>query len=311
MASQDYYKTLGVERGASEDAIKKAYRKLARDYHPDRRPDDKSAAEKFKEIQTAYEILGDKEKRQKYDMYGAGFENMGGGGGRYRSSGGTGPVDLEQIFGGGGGAGGFDFGDLFGGGFNQGGSRRQARPQKGRDIQSQVTVPFHLAAEGGKYGLTLNNAGKHETLEVKIPPGIHDGATIRLAGQGEHSVTGGPSGDLLVKVKIAPHPYFKREGANLLLDVPVSLAEAVLGAKVDVPTLNEGEVTVTIPPGTSSGAKLRLKGKGILDSKTKVRGDQMIVVKVIVPKELSADAREQFQKFANLTEQHPRNGLWA
>jgi len=309
MASQDYYKTLGVERGASEEEIKKAYRRLAREYHPDRRPDDKNAAEKFKEIQTAYDILGDKEKRQKYDMYGSAFENMGGG---YSRHAGAGPIDIEQIFGGRGG--GFDFSDLFGGGFGGGAGGagpRSARPRKGRDVQSQVTIPFHLAAQGGKYDLALNRGGRVEHLEVKIPPGIHDGATIRLAGQGEPSVSGGPAGDLLVRVHVADHPYFRREGANVTLDVPVSVSEAILGAKIDVPTLSDGEVTVTIPPGTSSGAKLRLKGKGILDNKTKVRGDQMIVVKIVVPKTVSEEARQHIEQFAELTPQSPRSGLWS
>lgn len=308
MSNSDFYQTLGVSRSASADEIKKAYRKLAREYHPDRRPDDKQAAERFKQIQAAYDVLGDDEKRKKYDMYGSAYDKMGGGAGGY-SAGGAGPIDLEQIFGGSGG--GFDFGDLFGGGFG-GGTGRQSprRPRKGEDIQSRVTVPFHLAAEGGHYEISLHRGSRTERLDVKIPPGIHDGATIRLAGQGEPSLHGGPSGDLLVTVHVAAHPYFRREGANLILEVPITIPEAVLGAKIDVPTLSEGLVTVTIPPGTSSGAKLRLKGKGVLDPKTKVRGDQLIQVKITVPKNLSDAAQQHIQAFAEELPESPRSGLW-
>jgi DnaJ-class molecular chaperone len=173
-----------------------------------------------------------------------------------------------------------------------------------------VTVPFHLAAEGGHYEITVHRGSRAERLDVKIPPGIHDGATIRLAGQGEPSLTGGPSGDLLVTVHVAAHPYFRREGANLLLEVPISIPEAVLGAKIDVPTLSEGLVTVTIPAGTSSGAKLRLKGKGVLDPKTKVRGDQLIQVKISVPRQLSDSAQKHIQAFAEELPESPRSGLW-
>lgn len=307
MANDDFYNVLGVSRGASQDEIKKAYRKLAREYHPDRRPDDKEAAEQFKKIQSAYDVLGDEEKRKKYDMYGAAYDKMGGGQGY--PGGGAGPIDLEQIFGGGGGAGGFDFGDLFGGGFG-GGRQARSRPRKGRDIQSEITIPFSLAAEGGHYELSLHRGQRLERLDVKIPPGIREGATIRLAGQGEQSMNGGPSGDLLVTVHVATHPYFRRDGSNLILDVPISVSEAVLGARIDVPTLNEGEVTVTIPAGTSSGAKLRLKGKGIIDTKTKQKGDQLIQVKVVVPKSIPEEAQEHFEKFAELVDQQPRQGMW-
>ena len=311
MPSEDYYQILGVSRSASNDEIKKAYRKLAREYHPDRRPDDKQAAEKFKKIQSAYDVLGDPEKKQKYDQYGAAFEQMGGG----RGGPGAGPIDLEQLCGGGGAAGGFDFNDLFGGGaggFGGGrGPRGARRPQKGQDIHSQITIPFQLAAEGGHYEITLHRGSRYERLDAKIPAGIHEGATIRLAGQGEPSLTGGPSGDLLVTVHIAPHPYFRREGANLILEVPITLAEAALGAKVDVPTLSEGEVTLTIPAGTSSGAKLRLKGKGLIDTKTRQKGDQMVQIKIVVPKALSPEARQLMEQFASLTSETPRAQLWS
>ena len=305
MANEDFYQVLGVSKNASEDELKKSYRKLSREYHPDRKPDDKQAAEKFKKIQQAYDVLGDAKKRKKYDMYGASFEGMGGGGGYGHP--GAGPIDLEQIFGGAGGGGGFDFGDMFGGG---GGRQRRTRPKKGRDIHSEIQIPFHLAAQGGKYELSIQRGSGRDALTATIPEGIHHGATIRLAGQGESSMTGGTPGDLLVKVKIAPHPYFRRDGVNILLDAPVSVTEAILGAKIDVPTLGDGEVTVTVPPGTSSGSKLRLRGKGILDNKTKQKGDQLITIKVTVPKTISEQAQELVERLAEQITENPREDLW-
>lgn len=306
MANEDYYQTLGISKSASSEEIKKAYRKLAREYHPDRRPDDKQAAEKFKQIQSAYDVLGDPEKRKKYDTYGSAFEQMGGGRGGHQ--GGAGPIDLEQIFGGAGG-GGFDFGDLFGGGFQRRG-RSQGRPQKGQDRQSEITIPFNLAVSGGNYEISIHRGNSYEKLNVKIPAGIHEGATIRLGGQGEPSLTGGPSGDLLVTVHIAAHPFFKREGNNLLIEVPITISEAVLGGKIDIPTLSDGVVALTIPPRTSSGAKLRLKGKGVIDPKTKQPGDQFVQLKIVIPRELSSEAQQLIQQYAELTHENPRQGLW-
>lgn len=298
----DLYKTLGVSQQASEDEIRKAYRKLAREYHPDRRPDDPNAAEKFKEIQQAYEVLGDSDKREQYDRYGAAFQNGGGPG-----PGGA-PVDFEQIFG----QGGIDLGDLFGGAFGGGGGPRTRgpRPTKGQDFKTEITVPFHLMVNGGTYELAMSSNGKRDLLDIKIPPGIRNGAIIRLAGQGSPGAGGGPPGDLLVTVHSAPHPWFRRDGDNLLIDVPITVSEAVLGAKIDVPTLNDGEVTVTIPPGTSSGAKLRLKEKGIPNSKLGKRGDQFVITKIIAPKEISDDARNALEEFAKLTPYAPREDKW-
>lgn len=303
----DLYEVLGVSRQASEDEIRKAYRKLARDYHPDRRPDDEKAAEKFKQIQQAYEILGDKEKRQKYDQYGDAFRNGGPGG----YSTGAGPIDLEELFG----SGGIDLGDLFGGAFGGGGGRRgpgprQARPMKGQDVKTDITVPFHLAINGGSYELSLSSGGKRDLIDIKIPAGIKDGATVRLGGQGSPGMNGGPAGDILVTVKVAPHPWFRRDGNNLLIDVPITVSEAVLGAKIDVPTLNDGVVTVTIPPGTSSGAKLRLREKGVADSKTGTKGDQLVVTKIVAPKEISDEAKTLMEQFATATHHTPRADKW-
>jgi len=312
MSDPNYYKTLGVSREASDDEIRKAYKKLAREYHPDVKPGDKAAAEKFKQIQEAYAVLGDSEKREQYDRYGAAFQ----GGGRGRSwaagPGGVGPIDLSDLFGGQ-----FDLGDLFGGasgkqgpgGFG-GAGPQTASPQKGQDTQLEITVPFHVAAEGGNHNLQFQRDSKTERLNVKIPPGTGHGSVIRLAGQGHPGMMGGPSGDLLLRVYAAPHPYFRREGNNLLLDVPITPSEAVLGAKVEVPTLSEGNVTVTIPPGTASGAKLRLREKGVPDRKTKQRGDQFVVIKIVVPKDPDEQTRKLYEQLSESSTPSPRSELW-
>jgi curved DNA-binding protein len=314
MPDSDYYKILGVSREASDDEIRKAYKKLARKYHPDVKPGDESATEKFKQIQEANAVLGDAEKREQYDRYGAAFQN--GGQRRAWASGpdGVGPIDLSDLFGGQ-----FDFGNLFGGAFGQGaaaGAQRHragpqaAPPQKGQDIQLEITVPFLVAAEGGSHELQFQRDSKKEQLTVKIPPGLNHRSVIRLAGQGHPGVMNGPAGNLLVTVLVAAHPYFRRDKNNLLLDVPISPAEAVLGAKVDVPTLSEGNVTVTIPPGTSSGAKLRLRDKGIPDRKTAKRGDQFVLVKIVVPKELDEQSRKLYEELSESPDFSPRGDLW-
>lgn len=325
MAANDYYKTLGVSREASADEIRKAYKKLARKYHPDVKPDDKDAADKFKKVQEAFEVLGDAEKREQYDRYGAAFQGGAGGAGRGPFTGnwspqgggpgGSGQVDLESIFGGQ-----IDLGDLFGGAFGGGGGggkkaggrgrRRQAEPMKGEDVHSEIEVPFQVAALGGSHGIQLSKSTGTERLTVKIPAGVENGSVIRLAGQGNPGVNGGPAGDLMLTIKIAPHPWFQREGKDLLVDVPITPAEAALGAKVEAPTLSEGAVTVTIPPGTSSGRKLRLRGKGIRDPKSGTSGDEYVVVKVVVPKELDAETRKLYEQLAERPHESPREDLW-
>lgn len=282
--NKNLYDVLGVSKAASESEIKSAYRKLARKYHPDLNKDDKNAAEKFKEISAAYDILGDKEKRQKYDNqeidaegkptgFGAGFGGNPFGGGTYRtySSGGRNPF----------GASGFDFSSLFGDdimsqftggshGFEYGGL------QKGQDFSYTMKVDFLDAAQGAEKAVNLS--GKN--INVKIPSGTENGQTLRLKGLGGVSPNGGENGDVLITIKINPHPYFKAEGLNVLLDLPISIKEAVLGAKITVPTIS-GKVKVTVPPYSSSGEKLRLKGKGI---KIKGRqGDEIITLKIMAP----------------------------
>jgi DnaJ-class molecular chaperone len=301
--AEDFYQVLGVSRNSSDADLKKAYRKLSRENHPDSKPGDKAAAEKFKQVQEAYTVLSDSEKRQKYDRFGhAAFQGGGRGG---ASPFGGGQVDLGDLFGGGGG-GGFDFGDLFGGG----GGRRASRARKGQDVETTIDVPFNTAAEGGSYSLTVNTAGKPEQITARIPAGVDSGSVIRLSGQGHPGMGGGPNGDLMVKIRVAPHPYFRRDAANLLVDVPISLTEAALGAKVDVPTLSEGLVTVTVPPGSASGTRLRLRGKGIINRKTNEPGDLYAIIQIVVPKELDDRSRELLEEFAELHPEDLREDRW-
>lgn len=317
MPETDYYKTLGVSRNATADEIRKAYKKILRENHPDVKPDDKAAAARFSSAQEAYDVLGDPEKRGQYDRFGAAYFQGGGPGGQGRgpqwSTGPGGAVDLGDIFGQ------MDLGDLFGGagraagrggfgGFG-GGAPRQG-PRKGEDLRTEALVPFQVAAEGGTHELQLRRGDKTERLSVKVPPGVEHGSVIRLAGQGQEGMAGGPAGDLLVTIQVAPHPYFRRDGKNLLLDVPITPAEAALGAKIEVPTLSEGKVVLTVPPGASSGTKLRLRDKGVADAKTKQRGDQFVIIKITVPQDLTGRARELYEELAKEDTQDPRQGLW-
>ncbi|GAB4152842.1 MAG: J domain-containing protein [Planctomycetaceae bacterium] len=304
MPTPDYYKTLGVSKTATADEIRKAYRKLAKEYHPDAKPDDKAAAQKFAEIQEAYAVLGDKEKRQQYDQFGsAGFGGAGPNPFQGYGRAGSGGVDLNDLFGGQ-----FGFGDIFGQASR--GGTRTAAPRKGEDIRLEIEVPFQVAAEGGNHSIQIRRGDNTERLNVKIPAGVKTGSVIRLAGQGQPGFGQGPAGDLKLIVKVAPHPFFRRDGKNLLIDVPVTPSEAALGAKVEVPTLSEGNVTVTVPPCTSSGTKLRLRGKGVIDQKTGQRGDQFVVIKIVLPPELSEESQQLYRQLAELSPSSPRAGLW-
>jgi DnaJ-class molecular chaperone len=309
MANHDYYETLGVSRTATQEEIRKAYKKLAKEYHPDNRKDDPTAEQKFKEIQEANSVLSDPEKRAQYDRFGSAFQSAGAGGPQFHwsTSGPGGEIDLEDILGGG-----FDLGSLFGG-MGGGRSRTQSRsrPQAGQDVEMEIEIPFHVAVEGGQHTLPIRRQnGNVDRLNVKIPAGVETGSVIRLSGQGQPGTNGGPPGNLRVTVKVAPHPFFRREGNNILLDVPITPPEAVLGTKVEVPTIKEGNVTLTIPPGTSSGAKLRLSGLGAPDPKTKHRGDQFIVVKIVVPKTMDEDSRKLYEELRDKSHFSPRENLW-
>ncbi|HEX7449739.1 MAG TPA: J domain-containing protein [Pirellulales bacterium] len=313
--AEDYYKTLEVNRDADAAAIEKAYAKLARKYHPDVNPDDKTAKKKFQQIQAAYDVLKDPKKRQMYDLYGSAYEQAAAGGGA-RPGGGQAwsqtinPEDLDfaQFFGGetpGG------FGDLFTQ-FRRGraGNRRPRGGERptGQDIEAEVEIPFSLAILGGETQLSLRHAsGETETLAVKIPAGIDDGKKLRLRGRGELSPNGGPRGNLLVTVRIASHPYFTRRGDHLYVRVPVTLLEAASGAKVDVPT-PKGTVSLRVPPGTSSGAKLRIKGHGVA-SAGQAAGDLFAEIQIVIPPKLDEAILEHIKQLDARFPLQPRRDL--
>ncbi len=296
----DYYTILGVKRDASEDDIKKAYRKLARQYHPDRNPGDKQAEAKFKEVQDAYDILSDKTKRAQFDRFG----RVGGPDGGFHGRGGP---QSQTFHWGGGGPGGFQemdpgaaadlFRQFFGGGgedvfAQQPRGRRGRRAEAAPEVRSEVSIPFQVAALGGPVRWSVDG---HE-LTVKIPAGVEDGQALRLKGQ----APGG--GNLVLVLRVQPHPYFRREGNNIVLEAPLSLAEAALGTKLDVPTIDGTRLTVTVPPGASSGSRLRLRGRGIQG------GDQYIEIKVVVPPVKEGRSKELIEEFARLNPQKPRTG---
>jgi DnaJ-class molecular chaperone len=326
MAKRDYYDVLGISRSAPADEIKSAYRKLARKFHPDVTKNDPKSTERFKEVQEAYEVLSDSAKRKNYDEFGhAGVNAMPGGapgaGGdpwesfrqSQRGRGQThswqgGPGVSVEDFDVGNGDFGSIFDQLFGGrggapgAGGRGGPRTRARPapQRGADVDHPVTLTFEQAARGTHLPLQINRDGKLETIDIRVPGGVKEGSRVRVKGRGQHSPTGEP-GDLFIITAVQPHAYFRRDGLDVNLDLPISMYEALLGAKIDVPTL-DGKRTLTIPPGTSSGAKLRLKQHGIQRGDEK--GDQIVFVKVIVPKTLDDDDRKTIEKLA---EKHPLN----
>jgi curved DNA-binding protein len=321
MAKRDYYEVLGVARDATTDAIKKAYRGLARKFHPDMNPGDKTAAAHFNEVQQAYDVLSDQEKRARYDQFGhAAFDGMAAAGARpggsewtvhYGEPGFEG-VDLSDLFSnlgrgahGDSGAGSI-FEDLLGR-VRPGRAGRQRAG--GRGLEAKLSIPFLTAVQGGETTIQVDRGGKTESLVVKIPPGIDTGAKLRLKGQGEPGTKGSPPGDLTIVVQVEPHPSFTREGRNLSVEVPISVSEAILGAKVDVPTVS-GMKSLTIPAGSSSGRKLRLKGQGIPASPGKPEGDLYVVLKVVVPKSVDAASRQLVQQFAERNPSNPRAGLW-
>ncbi|MGL5245827.1 MAG: molecular chaperone DnaJ, partial [Sarcina sp.] len=358
MSKRDYYEVLGLQKGASDDEIKKAFRKSALKYHPDRNPGDKEAEEKFKELNEAYQVLTDPEKKAQYDQFGhAGMDGAGG-------------------FGGGGFSGGFDFNDMggfgdifetfFGGGFGGGGSSsRRNAPQRGSDLEYSLNITFEEAVfgvekeisltrtencetckgTGAKPGTTAKTCakcggsgqirvtrqtplgnfmstttcdacgGKGQTIEspcpdckgkgsvrknrkitVKIPAGVDTGNVIPLRGQGEHGVNGGPSGDLYIRISVAPSKTFKRTGSDIHYEYTISMAKATLGAEITVPTV-DGNVKYTVPSGTQPGTKFRLRGKGVPKINSSSRGDQYVHVKVEIPKHLSKEQEEALRAF--------------
>ncbi len=317
--AEDLYQTLGVARDASSSDIKKAHRKLAMKFHPDKNPDDKVAAEKFKRVQEAYDVLSDGEKRSAYDRYGADFERIRTTG--YQpGSGGFDGLDLEQIFGGNGGRGGAQFegfSDFFeqlmgGGGFAGGGRRtatghrgtaRTHAPVHGANVRQELEIPLRSAVIGGKTEFYLNN----EKIAVNIPPGVETGSKIRLRGRGQQSSHGAPRGDLILILRVSDHPRFRRKGQNLELTLPVTVGEAALGAKVDVPT-PESTVSLSIPPGSSSGRKLRLKGQGVRRPDGSA-GDLIVVLQIELPKTIDQQSQELIEQFEVRNPMTLRNDL--
>jgi molecular chaperone DnaJ len=355
----DLYETLGVTKAASQDEIKKAYRKLARQYHPDKNPGDTAAEERFKEIQTAYDVLGDAEKRKEYDRGPQQFF-AGGGPGGFQWTGNVGDLG--------------DLGDLFGGIFNRGG-RTQGRGRPGRDVEVEVNVSFEDSLRGatvripveletacatchgsgaepgtspvvcptchgrgvvsesqGLFALsqpcprcggngtvietpchTCHGTGRTRRTKrytVKIPAGVRDGTRIKLKGKGEAGAGGGPAGDLHVVTRVTPSPIFSRKGFDLAIDVPVTYAEAALGAEVEVPT-PDGRVSLKVPAGSQDGRTLRIRGQGAPKLNGGGRGDLLARVKVSVPKKLTKAEREAIEALQKVEKTNPREGAFS
>jgi curved DNA-binding protein len=312
--ARDFYGILGVSRGASADEIKKRYRKLAAKLHPDKNPGDKAAEAKFKEVNAAYEVLGDAKKRSLYDEFGEdalreGFDaermrqyrawsSQGGAPGGVRGGNANMPFDINDFLrrGGGSAAADGDFGegggvgDLFGDLFS--GRKRKRGPARGADQESEITIDFSMAVKGGT--LTLRTSESPEPITVRIPAGAAQGSRLRLAGQGGKSPSGGTHGDLLLRIHVRPHPFFRREGMDLHLDLPITPGEAYDGAKVKVPTA-DGAVSLKVPPHTQSGQILRLKGKGVA-RKNAEPGDLYVHFQVHLPTAETDELRESVQK---------------
>ena len=313
MAKRDFYDVLGVKRDATDSQIKSAYRTLARKYHPDVNKEADSA-DKFKEATEAYEVLSDSKKRGMYDQFGhAGPRGgFGGPGGARGWPGGQGvEINFEDLFGGGGsGFAGMGLEDIMaalGGGMR--GRRGPAPRRKGADLESHLTVAFMQAVLGMTTTIRVNRSGQRgghntETIDVKIPPGVREGSKVRVRGKGEQG--SGGNGDLYIIVHVGKHPYFRREGDDIYVDLPVRISEAALGSAVDVPTI-DGMTTVKIPAGTSGGKRLRLKGKGVKPTgERKQRGDQYVVIRIVPPPEISPPARKLLQEFDEVETFDPR-----
>jgi DnaJ-class molecular chaperone len=313
---KDYYEVLGVKRDASEKDIRGAYRRLARQYHPDVSPNDKAAEERFKEISEAYEVLSEKEKRAKYDRYGHNWEfgeqaeaarKAGGfrqGPYSYSNSSAGGNPNMEDIFGGGGADFGSMFGDLFGGGGRGGRSRVHYETMPGQDIEQPVTVSLEEAYAGTTRMLAMPGPeGTPRRLEVKIPAGVREGSRVRVASEGAPSPFGGPKGDLYLVVSIMPHKTFEREGDDLHVKVPAPLHVAVLGGEIEVPTPKGTKLALRLPAETQNGRKFRLKGQGMPHLGGGGHGDLFAEVQVVLPTQLNDEERALFQRLAELREQ--------
>ncbi|MBT4511644.1 MAG: J domain-containing protein [Chloroflexi bacterium] len=324
MDYKDYYKILGVDKKASEKDMKKAYRKLARQYHPDVNPGNPDAEAKFKEVNEAYEVLSDKEKRQKYDELGAnwkqydqwqkaggntqgqpfgsgqsgfGSRQPGQSGSPYRT---VTADEMEDLFGGNGGC--SDFFSQFFGGASGGSSRQyQQRPRKGQDLEHTVDITLEEAFDGAARRIQMGTNGTSRTIEAKIPPGVKDGSRIKMAGQGGIGAAGGPSGDLYLVTQIKSNSRFERNGDDLSTMLSVPLTTAVLGGEIDVLTINGTKVKLKIPAETQNGKKIRLQGKGMPKlRRNDEKGDLYADVRVVLPEKLSDSERKLFEKLADL-----------
>ncbi len=333
MEYKDYYQVLGVSKSASEKELKQAFRKLARKHHPDVNPGDRGAEQKFKEIGEAYEVLSDSEKRKKYDHLGAnwkqyeqysrqgsapgggfpGFENVQFefGGGAPGARGGAGFSDFFNIFFGGG----VDLGDLFGGGSGAGGRtggrRRGARgfggaAPAGRDVSAPLEVTLEESYHGTAKRLTLHEGGS-PAIDVRIPVGVRDGSKVRVAGKGEAGPDG-RSGDLYLEIRVKPHELYRRDGEDLYVDVPVTFAEAALGAEIEVPTLS-GKARIKVPAGSQTGRLMRLRGKGMPKLKGGGHGDLFVKLGVVVPADLNPREEELVKELNGLRSENPRAHL--
>jgi curved DNA-binding protein len=320
---KDYYATLGVPRTASDQDIKKSFRKLAREFHPDVAKDKKTAEEKFKEINEAYEVLSDPDKRKKYDQYGSTWKEGGGyqpppgwqgarsaGGAQSQEFhfGGTGFSDFfEQLFGRSGG-GGFGFG---GRDFEAAESAQPRGPARGYDIEGDILVTLDEAMRGSVRSISLERVNpktgqtEAQTFKVRVPVGVKEGQTIRIPGKGGDGANGGTSGDLFLHVRYAAHPDFRARGSDLHYDLDLAPWEAVLGTTVSVPTL-ESPVKVRIPAGTNNGCQLRVRGRGLPRGRDGERGDLYVVVNVQLPPQLSDEERELWEKLGRVSRFNPR-----
>ena len=321
-AKRDYYDVLGLGKGASDSEVKKAYRQLAKKYHPDTNQGNPDATEKFKEASEAYEILSDAEKRRGYDMYGHAAQDLGGGGGGPQGD----PFDAFRSAFGGGARGGGPFGggpfgqqnndqfeDILNEFFGGGGGRRRRGPRRGADLQLALRLSFMEAARGvpsksiewhdvGRDG----RRGERRTVDIAVPPGVDTGMQIRLGGKGGAGDAGAPSGDLFVQIEVEPDPYFDRDGADVHVDLDLSYADACLGATKDVLTL-DGIVEIKIPPGTQPDTKLRLRGKGLPHMNSRGRGNQIVKVHLHVPDALSAQQRKLLEELRD-EDNKPKTG---
>ncbi len=311
MAKRDPYRVLGVTRSASDAEIKRSYRKLARQYHPDMNRNSKASEVRFKEISEAYEILNDPDKRHRFDMYGhegvdPNFQGFGSSGGRSPFEGVRyGNAGCSFNFGNFSGSTGHNFFDDMFSEFARSGPGRSRRrqPQAGQDVEYNLTVDFDQAYRGMSADLRILD----RRIEVRIPAGVDTGSRVRVPGQGAPGLHGGRAGDIYLNIRVTPHAYFRREGKDIHLTLPITFKEAVLGERVELPG-PDGRLALKVPPGTQSGTSFRFKGKGFPDLKRNERGDFLVTVHIAVPDTIDSDSRELVLEFERRNPFNPRDG---